>query len=51
MTILHQLRRLRATPTDWVVEDIPAGTFRVHRSALVDEAVFHSEMESIFERC
>jgi phenylpropionate dioxygenase-like ring-hydroxylating dioxygenase large terminal subunit len=51
MTILHQLRPLRAAPTDWVVEDIPAGTFRVHRNVLVDEAVFQSEMESIFERC
>src|SRR5262249_1703162 len=51
MSILHQLRRLRAAPTDCVVEDIPAGTFRVHRSVLVDEAVFQGEMESIFERC
>ena len=51
MTTLHQLRPPRAAPTDWVVEDIPAGTFRVHRNALVDEAVFQSEMESIFERC
>ena len=51
MSTLHQLRPLRAAPTNWVVEDIPAGTFRVHRSALVDEAVFQSEMESIFERC
>ena len=51
MTILHQLRPLRAAPTDWAVEDIPAGTFRVNRKALIDEAVFQSEMESIFERC
>jgi phenylpropionate dioxygenase-like ring-hydroxylating dioxygenase large terminal subunit len=34
-----------------VAEDITGGTFRVNRAALVDEAVFQSEMESIFERC
>jgi phenylpropionate dioxygenase-like ring-hydroxylating dioxygenase large terminal subunit len=42
---------LTATPTDWVVEDVPAGTFRVHRAALIDEAVFQAEMRSIFDRC
>jgi phenylpropionate dioxygenase-like ring-hydroxylating dioxygenase large terminal subunit len=51
MNILHQPQRLKAAPTDWVAEDISAGTFRVQRSALVDEAVFQREMESIFERC
>ena len=51
MTILQQLRPLRAAPMDWVVEDVPAGTFRVNRNALVDEAVFQSEIELIFERC
>ena len=51
MTILHQPRPLRTAPRDRVVEDVPAGTFRVHRSVLVDEAVFQGEMESIFERC
>jgi benzoate/toluate 1,2-dioxygenase alpha subunit/p-cumate 2,3-dioxygenase alpha subunit len=34
-----------------VVEDVPAGTFHVHRAALADEAVFQGEMRSIFERC
>ena len=34
-----------------MVEDIPAGTFRVHRKALVDEAVFRAELRSIFDRC
>src|SRR5262245_61810220 len=51
MTILHQLHPPTAAPSNWVVEDIPAGTFRVHRKALFDEAVFQSEVESIFERC
>jgi benzoate/toluate 1,2-dioxygenase alpha subunit/p-cumate 2,3-dioxygenase alpha subunit len=53
MTVLHKPKRRTATPTptDWVVEDIPAGTFRVNRTALVDEAVFQSEMRSIFDRC
>jgi phenylpropionate dioxygenase-like ring-hydroxylating dioxygenase large terminal subunit len=51
MTALHQPQPLPASPTDWVVEDIPAGTFRVNRKALVDETVFRDEMRSIFERC
>ena len=51
MTVLHKLEPLTATPTDWVVEDIPAGTFRVNRAALIDEAVFRDEMRSIFDRC
>ena len=51
MTALHNLQSLTATPTNWVVEDIPAGTFRVHRNALIDEAVFQGEMRSIFDRC
>jgi phenylpropionate dioxygenase-like ring-hydroxylating dioxygenase large terminal subunit len=51
MTVMHKPEPLTATPTDWVVEDIPAGTFRVNRAALVDEAVFRDEMRSIFERC
>jgi p-cumate 2,3-dioxygenase alpha subunit len=51
MTVRHQSKLRTATPTDWVVEDIPAGTFRVNRAALTDEAVFQSEMRTIFERC
>jgi phenylpropionate dioxygenase-like ring-hydroxylating dioxygenase large terminal subunit len=51
MTVLHQIHPPTAAPSNWVVEDVPAGTFRVHRKALVAEAVFQSEMESIFERC
>ncbi len=51
MTVMHKLEPLTANPTDWVVEDIPAGTFRVNRAALVDEAVFRDEMRSIFDRC
>jgi hypothetical protein len=35
MTVLHGLT---AAPPNWVVEDIPAGTFRVNRAALIDEA-------------
>ncbi len=55
MTILHKLRP-RTVPqsppsTRWVVEDIPAGTFRVNRAAVADEAVFREEMRSIFDRC
>jgi phenylpropionate dioxygenase-like ring-hydroxylating dioxygenase large terminal subunit len=34
-----------------VVEDIPAGTFRVNRAAMADEAVFRDEMRAIFDRC
>ena len=33
MTILHKPQPLPAKPLAWVVEDIPAGTFRVHRNA------------------
>ena len=33
MTVMHRPRPLAASPTDWVVEDIPAGTFRVNRAA------------------
>jgi p-cumate 2,3-dioxygenase subunit alpha len=51
MAVGHQSTPRTATPTDWVVEDIPAGTFRVHRAALVDEAVFRDEQRAIFERC
>jgi p-cumate 2,3-dioxygenase subunit alpha len=51
MTVLHKPKWFPATPTDWAVEDIPAGTFRVNRAALTDEAVFQGEMRSIFERC
>jgi hypothetical protein len=51
MTFLHKLKPRTTTPMDWVVEDIPAGTFRVNRAALVDEAVFQGEMRSIFDRC
>jgi phenylpropionate dioxygenase-like ring-hydroxylating dioxygenase large terminal subunit len=51
MTVMHQPEPLTATSTDWVVEDIPAGTFRVNRAALVDESVSRDEMRSIFERC
>ena len=51
MTVMHKSGPLTVTPTDWVVEDIPAGTFRVNRAALADEAVFRDEMRSIFDRC
>ena len=51
MTVMHQLESLSTTSTDWVVEDEPAGTFRVNRTALTDEAIFHDEMRSIFNRC
>ena len=51
MTLLHKPQPLPAKPTNWVVEDIPAGTFRVHRNALSDESVFRDEMRSIFDRC
>jgi hypothetical protein len=52
MTILHRMRSRSAHNSPrWVVEDVSAGTFRVHRSALTDEAVFRDEMRSIFDRC
>ena len=51
MTILSEPKPFPVTPTRWVDEDIPAGTFRVNRAALVDEAVFRDEMRSIFDRC
>ena len=34
-----------------VIEDIRAGTFRVDRTALVDESVFRDEMRKILDRC
>jgi phenylpropionate dioxygenase-like ring-hydroxylating dioxygenase large terminal subunit len=51
MTFLHKLESRTARPTNWVVEDIPAGTFRVNRAALIEEDVFQGEMGSIFDRC
>jgi len=51
MTVLHKSEALTTTATDWVVEDIATRTFRVNRSALIDENVFQSEMRSIFNRC
>jgi phenylpropionate dioxygenase-like ring-hydroxylating dioxygenase large terminal subunit len=51
MTVLYKSEPLTATSTDCVLEDIPAGTFRVNRAALADEAVFREEMRSIFDRC
>ena len=51
MTVMHKVKPFTANPTGWVVEDIPAGTFRINRAALIDEAVFHDEMRSIFDRC
>jgi p-cumate 2,3-dioxygenase subunit alpha len=51
MAVRHPSTPRSATPADWVAEDIPAGTFRVHRAALTDEAVFRDEMHTIFERC
>jgi phenylpropionate dioxygenase-like ring-hydroxylating dioxygenase large terminal subunit len=51
MTVLPKPEPLTVAPTTWVVEDIPAGTFRVNRAALVDDAVFQGEMRSIFDRC
>lgn len=52
MTILHRHKPRTAPPTPrWVIEDVAAGTFRVHRSALTDEDAFRDEMRSIFDRC
>jgi phenylpropionate dioxygenase-like ring-hydroxylating dioxygenase large terminal subunit len=51
MTVMHQPEPRTANPTDWVVEDIPAGTFRVNRNALIDEAVYRDEVRSVFDRC
>jgi p-cumate 2,3-dioxygenase subunit alpha len=52
MTILHRHRPRTAPATPrWVVEDIAAGTFRVHHAALTDDDVFRGEMRSIFDRC
>ncbi|WP_037569222.1 aromatic ring-hydroxylating oxygenase subunit alpha [Phaeacidiphilus oryzae] len=36
---------------EWVVEDVAAGTFRVDRTTLIDEAVFEREMATVFGRC
>jgi hypothetical protein len=51
MTVLQRSKPLSATSRHWVVEDIPAGTFRVNRAALTDEAIFRDEKRSIFDRC
>ena len=51
MTLMHRSKPLAATPRRYVVENVPAGTFRVNRAALADEAVFHGELRSIFDRC
>jgi p-cumate 2,3-dioxygenase subunit alpha len=51
MTLMHKSKPLAATPRRYVVENVPAGTFRVNRAALADEAVFHDELRSIFDRC
>jgi p-cumate 2,3-dioxygenase subunit alpha len=51
MTVKHTPQPRTTPPTPWVVEDIPAGTFRVHRAALTEDAVFRDEMRAIFERC
>jgi p-cumate 2,3-dioxygenase subunit alpha len=51
MTVIHKLEPLTETPTDWVVEDEPAGTLRVNRTALTDKGIFHDEMRLIFNRC
>jgi p-cumate 2,3-dioxygenase subunit alpha len=51
MTVMHNPKPLTATPSNWVIEDVPAGTFRVNRTTLVEEAVFRDEMRSIFDRC
>jgi p-cumate 2,3-dioxygenase subunit alpha len=51
MTLVHRSKPLATTPRRHVVENIPAGTFRVNRAALVDETVFRDEMRSIFDRC
>jgi hypothetical protein len=50
MAVMYPSKPRTATPTDWVVEDIPAGTCRVNRAALVEEAVFRDDMRAIFER-
>ena len=39
MTVMHERKPLPTTRTKWVVENIPAGTFRVDHAALADEAV------------
>jgi phenylpropionate dioxygenase-like ring-hydroxylating dioxygenase large terminal subunit len=51
MSLTDEPIPLAATRRRWVVEDIPAGTFRVDRAALCDETVFQSELRSIFDRC
>ena len=51
MGVLHESGPLIASPTDWVVEDVPAGTFRIDRAALADEVVFRDEMRAVFDRC
>jgi len=51
MTVMYRPEMLSAEPTEWVVEDAEAGTFRVNRAALYDEAVFREEMRSVFDRC
>ena len=51
MTVMHRVKPAAPNPTGWIVEDIPAGTFRINRAALIDEAVFHDEVRSIFDRC
>lgn len=38
------------SPDDWVEEDVAAGTFRVRRSAMTDQAVWELERQRIFGR-
>jgi p-cumate 2,3-dioxygenase subunit alpha len=52
MTTTHALEDPRTTSAkEWVVEDVAAGTFRIDRTTLVDEAVFEREMAAVFGRC
>jgi p-cumate 2,3-dioxygenase alpha subunit len=51
MTVMRKRKSIPTTQTKWVVEDVPAGTFRIDRAALADEAVFRDEMRSVFDRC
>jgi benzoate/toluate 1,2-dioxygenase alpha subunit/p-cumate 2,3-dioxygenase alpha subunit len=51
MTFRQEPKPHAAIQRHWVVEDVPAGTFRVNRAALNDEEVFREEMRSIFDRC
>ena len=48
-TVLRSLSGGRSTR--WVEDDKEAGTFRVNRSAFVDQSIFELERDRIFNRC